>query len=401
MAQDLLTIDQITLKAQSMLENELVLSGNVNKQYNPEFAKTGAKIGDVLRIRQPDRVLVTKGAALQVQEVQQRSTPLAVANQMQVAVEFGLAEQALSLDEYAELILQPRISQMAATFDAELAVAAYQAAYFSVGTPGTTPATSQVLLAAQQKLDEAAISRSNRFAVVDPAANAGLVEGMKGFFNPSATISNQFKSGLMGTGVLGYKEISMSQSITTHLNGDWGTTITSTGAVVTQGQSTLPISFTGTSKTWRKGDVFTVANVFSVNPQTRKSTGSLQEFVVQADVTGTSTATLSVSPPMFTADHPFATINAFPQATAVVTMRGSTNVAYPQNLVYDKDSIAMVTVDPAMPEGGAMVSRKQYKGISMTVVKDFDITNYRNICRIDIIYGFAVIRPEGVVRLWG
>lgn len=401
MPQDLLTIDQITLKAQSMLENELVLSGNVNKQYNPEFAKTGAKIGDVLRIRNPDRVLVTKGAALQVQEVHQRSTPLAVANQMQVAVEFGLAEQALSLDEYAELVLQPRISQMAATFDAELAVAAYQAAYFSVGTPGTTPATSQVLLAAQQKLDEAAISRSNRFAVVDPAANAGLVEGMKGFFNPSATISNQFKSGLMGTGVLGYKEISMSQSITTHLNGDWGTTITSTGAVVTQGQSTLPISFTGTSKTWRKGDVFTVANVFSVNPQTRKSTGSLQEFVVQADVTGTSTATLSVSPPMYTADHPLATISAFPQATAVVTMRGSTNVAYPQNLVYDKDSIAMVTVDPAMPEGGAMVSRKQYKGISMTVVKDFDITNYRNICRIDIIYGFAVIRPEGVVRLWG
>lgn len=401
MTQDLLTIDQITLKAQSMLENELVLSGNVNKQYNDEFAKTGAKIGDVLRIRVPDRVVVSKGAALQVQEVQQRSTPLAVANQMQVAVEFGLAEQALSLDAYADLILKPRISQMAATFDAELAVAAYQAAYFSVGTPGTTPATSQVLLAAQQKLDEAAVSRSSRFAVVDPAANAGLVEGMKGFFNPSSTISNQFKTGLMGTGVLGYNEISMSQSITTHLNGDWGTSITSTGTVATQGQSTLPISFTGSSKTWKKGDVFTVAGVFSVNPQTRKSTGSLQEFVVTADLTASSTGTLSVAPAMYTADHPFATISAFPQATAVVTMRGSANTAYPQNLVYDKDSIAMVTVDPAMPEGGAMVSRKQYKGISMTVVKDFDIMNYRNICRIDIIYGFAVIRPEGVVRLWG
>ena len=90
---------------------------------------------------------------------------------------------------------------------------------------------------------------SPRYATVNPAANAGLVEGMKGLFNPTDTISKQFKNGMMGTGVLGFDEINMSQSIKQHTTGSWGTSITVSSTVTTQGQSTLGISFTGSSKT--------------------------------------------------------------------------------------------------------------------------------------------------------
>ena len=76
------------------------------------------------------------------------------------------------------------------------------------------------MLAAQQKLNEFATPMSTRYATVNPAANAGLVEGLKGLFNPTGTISRQFKNGMMGEGVLGYDEVNMSQSIVTHTTGN-------------------------------------------------------------------------------------------------------------------------------------------------------------------------------------
>jgi hypothetical protein len=250
----------------------------------------------------------------------------------------------MQLDDFAERVLKPRISQLAASIDADVANA-YKDIYSSVGTPGTTPATSAVLLAAQQKLNENAAMMSPRYATVNPAANAGLVEGLKGLFNPTDTISKQFKNGMMGTGVLGFDEINMSQSIKQHTTGNWGTAITITSTISTQGTTSLGLSFTGSSKTWKQGDVLTIAGVFADNPQTRESTGSLQQFVVTADASGSSTATVTVSPAIYTSSHALATVDSFPQAGAVVTMLGSAATQYAQNLVYHKDAITFATAD--------------------------------------------------------
>lgn len=400
MANSILTIDMITRKALEILENNLVLTRNVNRQYDDSFAVEGAKIGSTLRIRLPDRALVTDGAALQTQDDNEQFTTLSVANQKHIGINFTSAELTMQLDDFAERVLKPRISQLASSIDADVANA-YKNIYASVGTPGTTPSTSLVLLQAQQKLNEAAAVMSPRYATVNPAANAGLVEGMKGLFNPTDTISKQFKNGMMGMGVLGFEEVNMSQSIKQHTTGDWGTTITVTSAVTSQGSTTLPISFTGSSKTWNVGDVFTVANVYAVNPQTRESTGSLQQFVVTAATSGSSTASLTVSPAMYTADHALATINAFPAASAVVTMLGSAASQYAQNLVYHKDAITFATADLLMPQGVDMASRQVHNGISMRIVRQYDINNDRLPCRIDVLYGYSTIRPQMACRLWG
>lgn len=400
MSNNLLTIDMITNKSLQILENELVVTRNVNREYDDSFAVSGAKIGSTLRIRLPDRALVTDGAALQVQDDNEQFTTLTVSSQKHIGINFTTAELTMQLDDFADRVLKPRISQLAASIDADVAQA-YKSIYQSVGTPGTTPSTSLVLLQGQQKLNEAAAGMSPRYATVNPAANAGLVEGMKGFFNPTGTISRQFKSGMMGEGVLGYDEVAMSQSITNHVTGDWGTGITVTSTVSTQGSTSLGISFTGSSKTWNIGDVFTVAGVYSVNPQTRRSTGSLQQFVVTAATSGSSTASLTVQPPMYTADQALATINAFPQATATVTMLGSAASEYAQNLIYHKNAITFATADLLMPQGVDMAARKQHNGISMRIVRQYDINNDRMPCRIDVLYGYSVIRPPMAVRLWG
>jgi hypothetical protein len=390
----------ITRKSLMIYENNAVITRNCNRQYDDKFAVSGAKIGETLRIRLPDRALVTDGAALRVQDVNQQSTTLVVATQKHIGLNFTTAEMTMKLDDFSSLYLEPRVSQLAATVDADVATC-YKQVYQSVGTPGTTPSTSLVLLQAQQKLNESAVNMSQRYAVVDPAANAALVEGMKGFFNPTDTLSRQFRTGMMGTGVLGYDEISMSQSIATHTTGAWGTTITSTGTLSTEGQATLPISFTGSSKTWKEGDVFTIANVYAVNPQTRRSTGSLQQFVVTADVTGSSTATLAISPAIYTASHALATVDSFPQATAAVTMLGSASTTYPQNLVYQKEAIAFVTADLVLPKGVEIGSRQMHNGVSLRIVQQYDINNDRDPCRLDVLYGYKVVRPASMVRIWG
>jgi len=205
----------------------------------------------------------------------------------------------------------------------------------------------------------------------------------------------------MAQGILGYDEFNMSQSLKLHTTGAWGTSITVTSTISTQGASSIGISFTGASRTWKQGDVFTIAGVNAVNPQTRESTGSLQQFTVTADATGSSTATLSVYPPIYTADNALATVDAFPVATAVVTMLGSASTSYPQNLAYHKDAFTFATADLIMPQGVDMASRQVHNGISMRIVKDYDINNDRLPCRVDVLYGYNTIRPEMACRIWG
>jgi hypothetical protein len=402
-ANSILTIDMITRKALEILENNLVITRNVNRQYDDSFAVSGAKIGSTLRIRLPDRALVTDGAALQVQDDAEQSTTLTVASQKHIGVNFTTAELTLQLDDFAERVLKPRISQLASSIDADVANA-YKAIFNTVGTPGVSPATALVLLQAQQKLNESAAGMAPRYATVNPAANAGLVNGLSGFFNPTDTISKQFKNGMMGTGVLGFDEINMSQSIKVHTTGSRAGTILVNGAVSTQGQSTISIDgLTGATDTVTVGDVFTIANVFAVNPQTRESTGSLQQFVVTAAQTGVSNAlaNMAISPPIYTSTSALATVNSFPADNAAVTFVGTASTAYPQNMIYHKDAITFATADLVMPQGVDMAARANHNGISMRVVRAYDINNDRMPCRIDVLYGFSTIRPQMACRLWG
>jgi hypothetical protein len=402
MANSLLTIDMITRKALEILENNLVITRTVNRQYDDSFAVEGAKIGSTLRIRLPDRALVTDGAALQVQDDNEQFTTLTVSSQKHIGVNFTSAELTMQLDDFAERVLKPRISQLASSIDADVANA-YRSIFQSVGTPGTTPATSLVLLQAQQKLNESAAVMSPRYATVNPAANAGLVEGMKGLFNPTATISRQFKNGLMGEGVLGYEEINMSQSIKQHTTGSRATTGATVNGNVAEGASQIVLASAGNTLTFNVGDVFTVADCFAVTPQTRESTGSLQQFVVTETTSSSAggAVTLKVAPALFSSTNALATVNTLAINGKAVTFLGAASTQYPQNLIYHKDAISFATADLLLPQGVDMASRQVHNGISLRVVRQYDINNDRLPCRIDVLYGFNAIRPPMAVRLWG
>jgi hypothetical protein len=402
MANSLLTIDMITRKGLAILENNLVLSRNINRQYDDSFAVEGAKIGSSLRIRLPDRVLVTDGAALQTQDDNEQYTTLTVSTQKHVGINFTSAELSLSLDDFADRVLKPRISQLAASIDADVANV-FASVGNSVGTPGTTPATALVMLQAQQKMNEAAAPMSPRYLTVNPAANAALVNGLSGFFNPSDSISRQFKSGMMGENVLGYEEVNMSQSVKSFQVGTrTATGGTTSAAVTTEGATTIAITGAGASGTVKAGDVFTVAGCFAVNPQTRESTGSLFQFVALADVAlnGSGAGTITVAP-IYSAAHPLATVLSLPATSSAVVFMGAASTTFPQNIAYHKDAFTLATADLILPQGVDMASRANHNGISMRIVRQYDINNDRMPCRVDVLYGYAAIRPQLACRVWG
>ena len=402
MANNLLTIDMITRKSSEILENNLVITRNVNRQYDDSFGLSGAKVGSVLRIRLPDRALVTDGAALQVQDDSEQYTTLAVTSQKHIGLNFTSAELTMSLDDFSERVLKPRISQLAASVDADVANAFKQIGN-SVGTPGTTPATALVMLQANQKLNESAAPTSPRYMTVNPAANAALVNGMAGFFNPVDAISRQFKNGMMGDNILGYEEVNMSQSIKAFTVGTRTATGGTTSAAVTvEGATTIAITGAGAAGTVKTGDVFTVAGCFAANPQTRESTGSLFQFVATSDVTldGSGAGTITVAP-MYSAGNALATVVTLPATSSAVVFMGAAGVTYPQNLVYHRNAITFATADLVMPQGVDMAARVQNNGISLRIVRQFDINNDRMPCRVDVLYGYNTIRAPMGCRVWG
>jgi hypothetical protein len=308
----------------------------------------------------------------------------------------------MQLDDFAERVLKPRISQLASTVDADVANA-YKLIGSSVGTPGVAPATALVLLQAQQKLNENAATMSPRYATVNPAANAALVNGLAGFFNPTDVISRQFKNGMMGEQVLGYEEVNMSQSIKVHTVGTRTATGGSTSAAVTvQGATTISITGAGAAATVNAGDVFTVDGCFAANPQTRESTGSLFQFVALTTVTldGSGAGDITVAP-IYSAGNALCNVVSLPATSKDVVFVGASGLSYPQNLVYHRDAIAFATADLLLPQGVDMASRAVHNGISMRVVRQYDINNDRMPCRVDILYGFNTIRPQMAARIWG
>jgi guanyl-specific ribonuclease Sa len=343
--------------------------------------------------------LVTDGAALQVQDDNEQFTTLTVSSQKHIGINFTSAELTMQLDDFAERVLKPRISQLASTVDADVANA-YRLVGNSVGTPGTAPATALVLLQAQQKLNENAATMSPRYATVNPAANAALVNGLSGFFNPTDVISRQFKNGMMGEQVLGYEEVNMSQSIKVHTCGTRAATGSTTGAAVTaEGATTLTLTV-GSGLTINPGDVFTIAGCFAANPQTRESTGSLFQFVAISSSTVTTTATVTVAP-IYSAANALCTVVSLPANGQAVVFVGAASGSFPQNLVYHRDAIAFATADLLLPQGVDMASRAVHNGISLRVVRQYDINNDRMPCRVDVLYGYNTIRPQMACRIFG
>lgn len=128
---NLLSPDIITNEALSVLHQKANFIGSINKQYDDQFAKTGAKIGETLKIRMPNQFEVRTGRTLDVQDVSEESQTLTVSTRAGVDINFSSQDLTLTIDKFSERYIQPAVSRLAAYLESQ-AMTMYKDVYQSV-----------------------------------------------------------------------------------------------------------------------------------------------------------------------------------------------------------------------------------------------------------------------------
>jgi hypothetical protein len=412
MADNLITSSIITAETLRILHNESAFLGNINREYNDQFAKTGAKAGATVNVRRPVQFTVRSGATANFQDVNETPVTITIQPEFGIDWDFTDFDLTLSVDKFSERYLQPAGKRLATELDMRIA-SLYKQVYNFTGTPGTTPTTALAALNAGVALDNNACPRDgNRTLALTPLSQAYMVDGLKGLFNSQQEVGKQYRTGMMGT-ALGM-DFQMSQNLPTHQAGPQGGTPLVNGAnqgIINSGSTDNPYAATTSLVTngWtaaaalrlRAGDVFTIAGVFSVNPENKQSTGLLQQFVVTADVSSDASGNLTaVISPAIIAGGAYQNVTARPASGAAITvLTGAANTLNGQNVLFHKDAFTLVTVDMDLPRGMDMSERMVSDGVSLRFVRGFDITNNKRLCRFDILAGYAALRPEWACRL--
>lgn len=400
MSNTLLNISMITNEALRILKNNLAGSAGINKEYSEQFAKSGAKIGDTINIRKPVRYTVRSGRTISVQDVADQSIALTLDQQKGVDLQFTSKELALNIDEFSKRYIGPAVAALANQIDYDV-LGLYKQVANSVGTPGTVPNDLTEALDAGQKLKELGCPVDDRlWHIVNPAAENAVVNGLSGKFQAADEIAKQYKKGMMGLAA-GFKW-KMDQNIHQHTVGDYAGTPLVNGAAQS-GSTLVTDGWTSGDSTLNEGDVFTIAGVFAVNPQNRVSTGQLQEFTVTAQISDTSGAkSIAISPAIVTTGA-YQNVSAAPADNAAITVKGTAETAYPQNMAFHEDAFTLGCADLPLPGGVDMAARAkdEASGLAIRIVRAYDVNNDNFPCRLDILYGLKAVYPELACRVWG
>jgi len=400
----LLTPSLITKEALTILENNLVMAKKVRRDYDKYFGKslpTVGKIGDTLTIRKPNRFTVRTNSTLSAQNIVEPSTSIVIDKVAGVDFSFTSRELTLNIEEFSERYLKPAMATIANKIDFDL-LSLYKDVYNQVGTPRTTPATFAALAATTRRLNEEAAPKDReRHGIIDPAAEVTLADAFKAFFNPARAVSDQYEDAEIGrVGGIGWN---MDQNVNLHTTGTVSNTTPAIDTNVTAGDTTFHMDgLNGATVTAVKGDTFTIAGIYAVNPQSRQSTGVLRQFVVTANTTavGSEFAALPISPAPY-ASGAFQNVTALPVDGDLVTFFDPSAATSTQNLAFHKDAFALVTVPLELPEGVHFAARDSYKGINMRIVRQYTISDDAIPTRIDVIYGVKTLYQELAVRLAG
>ena len=399
-----LTADIIAKAAVMQLDNNLVMGKKVFRGYESEFKKNinGYEVGSTITIRRPMDFTVRDGAVMDVQDVTEGYLTMAVDKRKGVDFEFTSQDLTLNIKQLSDRIIKPAMIQLANQIDTDL-MALYKDVNNWVGTAGQTVNSFADFAKAPQRLDELAVPQDGRCAVLSPADHWGLLGNQTGLYIQNAA-NGAYRQGSLG--MIGGVDTYMSQNVPLHTVGSDVTSVTVNQAVITSTiaytdvdddmQQTITIA----GGNLNAGDVFTIADVYEVNPVTKASTGNLKQLTVVSY----SSNTLVFSPAIiWTGAFKTASITSgvTDLNTKAITAIGTASTGYRQNMVFRKDAFALVTVPLVAPPGATDVSRQSYKGMNVRVIPVYDGTNDVSRWRLDVLYGVKTVDPRQAVRLSG
>ncbi len=408
----LLTVSQITRFSIPLFTNTNLFLKYMNRQFDDQFGNEGAKIGAQLRIRLPNDYTATDGPGIALQDTNEQQVVLTVSTQRHIDVAFTSAERTLSVQDYEERILLPRVNALAGSVAYTIMAGSEGGVARAVAN---VDANNNILPVNAVPFSRARAILTNNSAppnvgakawnvVLEPDSDSRVAVALQGLLNPVSETSDRFRSGMIKSG-LGFGRWFEDQTTIKHTTG---TLVTGTVNGANQSGTQLTVSALG--GTVNQGDIFTIAGVLAVNRVNKQPLGTLQQFVATAPAAAGAT-TLNLYPAIIPAASttPYAslpytaqqyqTVVALPANAAVITPFANASTTYKKNICYAPDMVSMVVAPLWMPEGGRGVieaARHTMDNVSMRSLVCYEAATDQPIDRLDVLFGYYYPRPE-----WG
>ncbi|WP_430614383.1 P22 phage major capsid protein family protein [Acinetobacter baumannii] len=395
MANTILTHQMIAREAAKMLEEEAPFIANINKGRQDEFGKDvqGYKKGDTVTIKVPTSGRVFNGAVYAEggagSDFLEEEVNLTLDTQKHVGLKFGAKEKLLDITDFKERILRPQMQTLSSVVEADLIARGV------LGTPnqvamslsGANP--SNALALGRAKLNQYLAPAGDRSVILSSTANVALSGEVSRMYNPTQTSSKAYLQGYVATAF--GADLYEHQSVAVFNNG------TAAGLTVNGANQTGKIVnlAAATGGTLTQGTVFTIAGVNAVHPLTGQDLGVLQQFVVTATVAVGANTAVSIFPAL-NATAPNKTTSALPANGAVVTVVSTNGF---QNLEFHKDAFTAAFAPLPVLASCEGYTARLPSGISVRVMTFGDGLNDLERTRIDVLYGFQVVRPLHACRI--
>jgi hypothetical protein len=343
---------------------------------------------------------------MDVQDGVQQSTALTVGTQWGVDLRYNSQEMAQDLVNFQKLHLEPAMAKLVAMVENACISSATQQTYAIVGVPGSDITTLRYPGEARGRMNQALAPQGRgRSLQLDSMTMARMVDAFSNFNNPTQEISEQYREGFIArTAMADIYENEKVWNMTTGADVScWIDSIT-----VTDGQASLTVS--ALSGAPNPGQTFVVGHASSANrlhavhPETKAAYSHQQVFTVLT----ASTTGIAFSPPIRltgarkNVSQPDGDdVSGADISTAMILFTGGPASTYPQPLMYHRDAFTFATAALPLMDDAIRCTVKTYDGISLRVWEGSDIRNDEKLTRIDILWGFAAIRPQWACRLIG
>lgn len=393
MANTLSVIDMVTREALRIAHEKLSFLGTIDRSYDSSYAKTGAKIGDTLRVRNPNQYTRRQGSrVMDVQDQAETTQNVTVAQQDGVDMKFNSAELSLSIDELSRRYIEPATAVLVSGIESDVLQSVTKDVYQYTGTTTEVVGATDLdaVSQARAKLNMSLAPKDNdRCIQMDSVTMASVVGGGRSLFHDGQQLSTAFKEGYLGRfGGTNFYENDRTYS---HTSGSDHTTV-DIDAAVSDGDSQITLA----GGVLTVGDTFTIAGVKQVHPETKAAYAHDQQFVVTSVVTASTV--YAISPSIITSGAK-QNVDHLPSLNDVVSVYAGDSVVYQSNLMYHKDAFTFVTADLPIMDDAIRCVRRMQDGLSIRVWQGSDIRNDELLLRMDILYGWKSLRPEWACRV--
>lgn len=399
MANSILTINMITREAVDLFRNSNAFIQAMDRQYDDQFANSGWKIGNALRIRLPNDYVVRTGAAASPQETTETNVTLTLATQKGVDVSFSTEERTMEMDDYSERVLAPMVNDLAGNVAADIISGCEGGVSNFVsnvdGAGAIISPTNETVLSAGALLSKRSAAMQGRCLVMDPFTMARSVASMQGLLNPQGKISRQFNTGQVYD-ALNFKWLE-DQTVVVHTTGTF-----TAGTVNGANQTGTTVTVNAITGTLRVGDIITFAGVNAVNRVTKASDGVLQQFTITANASNGATS-ISIYPaligPNLVTGLPsqYQTVASLPANGVAISLVNQASEQYRKNFGFLPKAIAMATADLVKPKMVEEIATETLDGVRMRMLTAYIPGTDQLLTRLDVLYGYLFIRPEWAV----